>query len=620
MGIHNEIEGLKDLMKDRKYVIGANKKGVPVAKSAETTNAYKRLEEGINMLYYGEMKNKGKNFNITSDKYYNVFEKDGIKNMPESITKQYEIKDGKLYDLSGNLIPDDTYILNDDELYELNNGTKIYISKEGYIVDEEGNLLSGGEKVLKKEGLKVNTTKAIDSFKSYFSVTSLGFNIFSGINNTIMGNLTNYLESAGGRWYNKKDWGRSVRQFGGHLGELIKDEMSRTKKSPLSLFIDKYDLKQKFIEFGSPLEEKSKLGNVFNGSALYFAMSYPEFEIQTTLILSNMNSHRIIDGKILSYLEWLDKVKKTDSKENKKLFEKHTSVYEYQIQKKEVKEFDSSGQEVETLKKGVEEKEFQKFSKRIKAISQDLHGNYSRMDRSVIMKYALGRLFMSFRQWMKPGWNRRFAKTTFDGKPVFDERLGAETGGYYTVAFEFMKNLWQEGNFFLGALQILTTKRVNGNKAWDKLPAWKKKAIGKATSELRAMIALWVLIGLVDAINDGDDDDWTTWWLNMGEYQIRRAFTETAAFTPTPFILGEGLKLVKSPMPAVSVLQDVLSVGYFTGKLPYDVTIGEGIETYESGVYAGQSKLYKNSKDLLPVISQLERLINEEQVLGNIKR
>ena len=79
-----------------------------------------------------------------------------------------------------------------------------------------------------------------------------------------------------------------------------------------------------------------------------------------------------------------------------------------------------------------------KFSRRHKGISQKLNGIYNNTDKSAIQKYAVGRLMLLFRRWIRPMMNKRFRKEKYN----YD--VGQEEEGYYLTAFNFAQSFLSE--------------------------------------------------------------------------------------------------------------------------------------------------------------------------------
>jgi hypothetical protein len=48
--------------------------------------------------------------------------------------------------------------------------------------------------------------------------------------------------------------------------------------------------------------------------------------------------------------------------------------------------------------------------------------------------------------------------------------------------------------------------------------------------------------------------------MNMIEFQLRRNITEVGVVTPTPYMITEFMRIIKSPTAAINVTEDILSL------------------------------------------------------------
>lgn len=48
--------------------------------------------------------------------------------------------------------------------------------------------------------------------------------------------------------------------------------------------------------------------------------------------------------------------------------------------------------------------------------------------------------------------------------------------------------------------------------------------------------------------------------MNMIEFQLRRNITEVGVVTPTPYMITEFIRIIKSPTAAINVTEDILAL------------------------------------------------------------
>jgi len=352
--------------------------------------------------------------------------------------------------------------------------------------------------------------------------------------------------------------------------------------------MEAYDVFQEFDEFGKPLESNMKAGR-YASKVSFIVQNAGEHMIQSELAIAMAKSHRILDGKIVSYHSWV--------KERNKPLTKASRA-----------EFETLGQDVYSsievvdgkvnIKGLTSNKEMIQFTERIKGVYQRLHGNYSKKDQAGINKKALGRLVMLFRKWLKPGWNRRFAKETFDSRDAFDQRLGDNIAGNYTTAFRFLKQMYQDNK---GAAAFLAI--INKDKSgWNNLPEWKKSNIKRTFAETAFILGSLLLIAALG--EPDDDDDWTK---NMAIYQAHRLYSELRFYSsPT-----EALKVLRSPSASLNTVEKFgKTIGYLTEPV-FDMSFEW--ERYQSGPHKGELKVGVHAWSLVPYGNQVSRAMSPEE-------
>lgn len=448
-----------------------------------------------------------------------------------------------------------------------------------------------GEKKMKgEEWAGINTGKAADLLMKHTSLTQLSLNLYSGINNSAIGQVMNAIEGAGGQFYRRKDYLAAKVEYTKLLPQIIKDSTSRFSESWLNLFMEQYDIFQEFDQNGKPMESSSKLARIV-GKASYFLQSSGEHMIQSELTIAMMKSHRLINGEIINHTDWAIANNKAINKKTRLEFEELGSTVRDLIEIK-----DGAVWTKETVKR----EQLIRFTERIKGVYQRLHGNYSKKDQPAIQRYALGRLALLFRKWLRPGFNRRYASATFDGQDSFDQRLGANIAGNYAITYQFLKQVRQELKGTGIGLAILN-KEKNG---WSTLPEWKKQGIKRTLSEISFLIGTLLLITILGAPDD-DDDDLVAATKNMLIYQAYRLKSEMLFYLPS----GETLKILRSPSAAVSTVEKLGNALWYTTEPMWDFG-NEWMEydIYTRGKRKGTSKAARYWYDLVPYANQIKRL------------
>lgn len=449
------------------------------------------------------------------------------------------------------------------------------------------------EGVLNFFGVEVDKAKLYNNVAAWTAFSQLGLNVYSAVNNVTVGNLMNFIETSGGQFYGRNHWGSAVKEYTTSLPDLLKDYAGREPTSKIGIMMEQLDIFQEESPTGELLKEKGMLRRAGLNS-VFFAQKAGEHATQSQLAISTFKSHRIVGGKIMGYTDWVVANNKGFTAQTKKEFELLPDAWS----KLEVKDG------LVTIP-GVSAAELTKLSERIKGVYQRLHGNYAKRDTPALNRWGMGRLVGLFRKFLKPAWNRRWAKDTFDGEWVgegddrkfvpfdnFDQRLGANIGGNYTIAYNFIKNLVSNYREF---------NKMTAGEDWENLPEWKKQGIKRTAAEAMSFGAIALLIKGLGALEDEDDP---TWLGSMGLYQMHRLSTELTAFV-NPFT---AMDLLRSPMASMSMVQKY-------GRVVEQLIPFHGYERFESGKNIGELKLGVYFGKAIPLYGQVKRVLTPEEEL-----
>jgi hypothetical protein len=151
----------------------------------------------------------------------------------------------------------------------------------------------------------------------------------------------------------------------------------------------------------------------------------------------------------------------------------------------------------------VNEEYIAKVKKRVSYVNKTMHGGFGEDDKSTAHKYALGRLFWNFRQWMPEHYARRFRGRYYNAE------LGEFREGYYTTAYKFVRDC------VLG----LKDKKFIIATRWNELSDMEKYNLKRAISEV-TLLALTT--GLITLSATDDKDLKKNWAYKNFLYQLKR--------------------------------------------------------------------------------------------------
>ena len=242
-----------------------------------------------------------------------------------------------------------------------------------------------------------------------------------------------------------------------------------------------------------------------------------------------------------------------------------------------------------------------KFSRRIAAINQRMHGVYNKLDRSAVQRLAIGRIGMMFRKYMKPSLNRRFKSASYN----YD--LDAWQEGYYATT----------GRFLLNLVKDLKETQFNLVANWNNLTNTEKANIKRAMTESGHFLAIAIILGLMEWNPDKD----RPWLEKMAEYQARRLYTELGAFVPSPSFVSQSLTLLKSPAAGVNTAENLLDLVKLLNPYNYETFDGEDA-LLKSGRYKGSSKATKlfYESPVIPMNKTIYRGLHPEEGIPFFKQ
>lgn len=469
--------------------------------------------------------------------------------------------------------------------------------------------------------------------QDFTSLRALGFNVLSGVNNKVIANLQARIESAGGIYFEYKDYRKARVEYFKNITHFVANHKTATSNNYHDAYMKHFDVLISQDELsnapdGAVKTVLHKIAMIKN--AAFFMQHIGEHQVQNTALLSMSYSHRIIDGKIVNFNEFYEHKKIKINFDSKMTNEEINKEYEndeknYILKENLKEEFENYPTVFESFelndgllsqKEGVkiDELELFNFKTRVIGVNQRLHGIYNTDDAGTWQREAIGRLAMQFRKWMRPGWNRRFGNKF--GKKVYNERVRDYEEGMYVSTFKFLTNPlmmnykeYQKNEtksaylafqaILTGLKETLTTARIR----WHTLSEIEKANVKRTAAEFLFLMSVIAIGFLAKSLKGEDDEDKKA--LTFVLYQADRLFGELTTFTPLG-IVREGNRLFTAPSPIFSTLEDVSKLGANMFMYPFR---DDESRLFKSGIYHGQDKVSIYAKDLIPVYTQWQRLL-----------
>lgn len=433
----------------------------------------------------------------------------------------------------------------------------------------------------------VDKGKVANFINRLTSMNNLALNILSGISNVATGKVMMRIESLSGEFFNERDTLVADKNYGKELPAFLAQLGDRVKTNKLALWDELFNVMQEYEQDTREVnfDRKTWFSRMFGTSALFFLNNAGEHWMQTrtSLALANAYKMKAPNGKEVSLWEAMEVVPIDSS--NKKLGAK------LQVKKGYTKADGSEFTKDDIIK----------FSRKSAAINQRMHGIYNKADRSAVQRLAIGRMGIMFRKWIKPSLNRRFKSATYN----YD--LDAWTEGYYLTTGRFMNALFQD----------LRKAQFDIASKWGELTNTEKANIKRALTETAHFLTVMAALGLIEWSDDRD----RPWLVKMVEYQLRRLYTELGALTPTTEMLGEGLRILKSPAAGVNTIEKTLNLIDLLNPMNYEVFNGEDA-ILKSGPYKDKSKAQQSllKSPLAPMYNTVLRGIYIEDQIPFFKQ
>lgn len=434
---------------------------------------------------------------------------------------------------------------------------------------------------------KVDVGKAANLINRITALNTLAFNLLAGISNMATGVVMMNIESISGEYFTAKDNLIADKIYSANIMQYLAEVGDRVKTSKLALWYEKFNVLQDYEGEirNAEYDKKNWASRLLNEGALFALQNSGEHWMQgrTSLALANTIKMKSPDGKIVSLWDAMEVVYIDPN--NKKLGASLQVKEGYT--KEDGTEFTND--------------DIKRFTRKSAAINQRLHGIYNKLDKNALQKLGIGRMAMMYRKYMRPAYNRRFRGITYN----FD--LQEWTEGYYHTAGRFIGQLVKE----------LRQGQFNLSTNYKNLDQREKYNIRRALIEVSTFLALGLLLGALDGIPDDEDD----WAINMAEYQARRLFTEVGALTPTPLMLNEAGKLLKTPAAGIVTIEGVLDLAGLFIPSNYETFNGEDA-ILKSGRYKGESKATKLfwESPLFPFHRTIYRGLHPDEMTSYFKK
>ena len=403
-------------------------------------------------------------------------------------------------------------------------------------------------------GKEVDIAKLGQTLQNYISLNLLGLNYVQAVNNVLVGETNQLIEAIASDYISLKNYRKGAKMYDKEFISILSDVGSRKPTSMTNLLLNHFNIDSEDLEV--TFKNNSKLQEVAKTSTVYWTMKSGEHFMKGRFLLGMLHEKIVHDkdGKELGpAINFFYKDENGSLK-----FDKNNEVVDF------------------TLNDQLN------FGAKINEINTYMHGAYGEMNWVALQQGMFGRMALAYRRWIVPGLRRRYSKEGYNY--LLDEYRE----GYYVTAGKFFTKLFKE-------LRLIQT--AAWTEDWNNLTDHQKANMKRFSVEIGVMISLlFIAAAMKDLGDENKDDEWIAYW----NYQASRMKTDMW-FYSNPW---EAIKLLKSPMAAVSTIESV-------GKLVHQ-GLTDPFAVYVKGEEKGNNKFIKDFYDLVPIYRQLYRNIIDE--------
>lgn len=439
---------------------------------------------------------------------------------------------------------------------------------------------------------RISKRKVVDTINAITSYSQMAINIPQRIANINTGLTQIVIESIGKGVFSAKDaaWASGIYM------KMSADRLAETGKTDydnkLSLWCEHFDVHQDNGRSATRYK-KGRMSRIFNSSLMYAGLTMGEDYLACTTSLAIARNYKVKDAKGKETNLWEAYEVRYSDPTNKR--------GAYLALKDGYTKLDGST---------ITFEDEAAFSKKVAGMNFEMQGIYNTDDKSALQQYAFGALLIMYRKWIAPALKRRYAGVSYSVlKDSYQE-------GYYHTLFRTATEVLRDAKdqvteeqgtaALLNIIEDVKALRTSITLNWNKMTDYEKSNVHRALAELAIVVGLFVSCSLLTKLPPEQEDDdrskLLTWWDKMALSQMLRLRSEIGAQAPTPMLVDEATRILRSPFAALKPIAATLDGLKIL--LPPN-----WFNEVKSGRYKGHSKAYKYFREL-PIISMFKKVDN----------
>lgn len=415
------------------------------------------------------------------------------------------------------------------------------------------------------------------------STIQMGFNTFAHITNVGTGIAMQNIEAAAGQFFNARELAKADAYFFSELPAYLGDIGQTKVDSMLGLLDELFDVRQ---DFRRDIKNRKYLDagfvkEMFGPNIAFLGQEIGDFWLYNRTFLAMSERYELvqtIDGvtKNINLLQAFEKVP---------VVEGHPEYGNKLKIKDGVTKKDGTA---------FTRKDISDFSNKVKEVNKHLFGIYNQQDSLEVRQHVWGKFLMQYRDWIPTQYMYRF------GALRYNEILDTSFEGYYRTSLKFSWELAKE----------LAHGQMTIREKWDSLEDWQKANIRRAIAEIAQYQAVRYLTFLLGTKSKIKRRGWVEVALKDLQIIMYRESMELGALTATHRMPMELIKMLKSPVAATSVFEDLWNLTNLTDPQCWQ-------KIMQNGPYKGHSEAYKifMNSPLVPYVRNLMRPFNPDSML-----
>ena len=449
------------------------------------------------------------------------------------------------------------------------------------------------------------TAKMSSKIKQYVSIINLFGNYLSAGANFTQGLAMVFMEGAGKQFYGVKNVMNAEAKYFLDIPSNISDASRHRAKGKTNLLRELFNAQSDWNVLENDFNKNNGLkrnANMGTGLALNSTAEHSVQSIGMYSVLDNIKVKNK-DGKYITKEGTV-----TEKREDAMSLDEAYSVgYQNTKTKKTISQeaYDKLSQnEKKDYMDGVlhldenvsstdrtKDKGTFEISQVLRRVNRDLFGNYDPKNKSRIEAHAVGSLFAHMRQWMVPGFLKRYrgghslyirdkqAKLGF--RTVRNNELRDVDLSYNVETEEYEEGMYVSTMRWVG-MMVQDANRLKFkvmSESWKDLTELEKSNVKRTASEIAMTAAAYItFVVLQAALEDLDDDEEKNQAALVAAFFSRRLVSELMTYTSP----AEWSRTFRSPAVTLSLLDNVIKALSQTATSP--------LEEYSKGDHKGENK------------------------------